>query len=131
MRLDEFIAQYADHPESKAAGPHGLPATAETRGVLGRLHLTDGEPARIGKEVDRLDADEGDVLDWDQPVEYEGRSGELDWAIGVLGARPRAEVARELSITVRRLQDIVKSRSRPRAALRKAIFELARLLSIC
>jgi hypothetical protein len=125
MRLNEFIAQYADHPESKAAGPDGLPATAETRGVLGRLHLTDGEPARIGKEVDRLDADEGDALVWDQPVEYQGR-GELDWAIYLLAREPRATLAAELGVSVRRLQDIMKRNSSPRPSLRRALIDLAR-----
>ena len=41
-RLDEFILGYARHSESKAAAPDGTPANEETRGVLGRLHLTGG-----------------------------------------------------------------------------------------
>lgn len=68
MRLDEFVRRYAEHPESKAAGPDGKPATAATRGVLGRLHLRSGEPERIGKEVDRLDEDDGDNLDQSRPM---------------------------------------------------------------
>ncbi len=97
MRLDEFIAQYAEHPESKAAGPDGLPATSETRGLLGRLHLTDGEPTRVGKEIDRLDEGEGDSLERDEPFVYDDPDNrEFEWALGALTTRPRAAVAREL-----------------------------------
>ena len=56
--LDEFIENYARHPESKAAGPDGMPAAWKNAWSPGRLHLYDGPPVRIGKEVDRLDEDE-------------------------------------------------------------------------
>jgi hypothetical protein len=131
MRLNEFVAQYASHPESKAAGPDGLAATAETRGLLGRLHLTAGEPSRIGKELDRLDEDEGDSLERDQPFVYDDPDDrEFEWALGVLGHEPRAEVARELKISVRRFQDILKRRSQPRTTLRQAIVERAKRLRL-
>ena len=124
-RLDEFIAQYAEHPESKAAGPDGLPATSETRGLLGRLHLTDGRPSRIGKEIDRLDEDDGERLERDEPFAYDAPDDRLEWALRVLDATPRAGVAHELGISVRALQDILKGRATPRPKLRPAIVRLA------
>lgn len=70
MRLDELIENYARHPEAKAAGPDGKPAEPETRGVLGRLHLYDGPPVRIGKEIDRLDEDDDFQLKASDPESY-------------------------------------------------------------
>ena len=59
MRLDEFIANYALHPEAKAAGPDGRSSTEE-RGVFwGACTSSMGHQFRIGKEVDRLDRGRG------------------------------------------------------------------------
>jgi hypothetical protein len=54
----------------KAADRDGNPAGAETIGLLGRLQVRSKKLARIGKEVDRLDEDEGAALEPEQPVEY-------------------------------------------------------------
>jgi hypothetical protein len=44
---------------------------AGTIGLLGRLRVRSKKLARIGKEVDRLDEDEGAALEPEQPIEYE------------------------------------------------------------
>ena len=114
MRLDEFVWRYAKHPESKAADSDGDPATCETRGLLGRLHLVGNAPARIGKEVDRLGEDDGDSL-WPQtPLAFDDDNERLNQCLSVIAHRPRAEVADHVGISVRRLQDILKGRSKPR-----------------
>jgi hypothetical protein len=129
MRLDEFVRHYANHPETKSAGPDGMPATEETCGVLGRLHLRSGEPSRIGKEVDRLDEDDGATLELEEPLQYVDAENEYQRAIVTIGQLPRKESAKLLNISVRRLQDILQGRSKPRAELRERIRRLGRALS--
>src|SRR5580700_5729 len=92
-RFDDFIELYQRHPESKAAAPDGKPADEETRGVLGRLHLTGGAPRRIGKEVDRLDEDEEFTLDQPVAAEYTNQGATLEWALGVLASEPASTIA--------------------------------------
>jgi hypothetical protein len=67
--LNEYIDQYHRHPEAKSADRNGNPAGSDTVGLLGRLRMRSTKLARIGKEVDRLDADEGATLEEHEPVE--------------------------------------------------------------
>jgi hypothetical protein len=106
MRFDEFIGNYARHPEAKAAGPDGRPAGPDTQGVLGRLHLTDGQPRRIGKEVDRLDEDQEYSLESLDPTEYRATRETLEWALGVLEQEPATEIAPLVGMSERRFRDI-------------------------
>src|SRR5262249_53585614 len=62
VSLSEYVEKYARHPESKAADKDGNPANEETRGVLERLHIQSVHLSRIGKEVDRLDEEDGATL---------------------------------------------------------------------
>ncbi|MBB5328427.1 DNA polymerase [Tunturiibacter gelidoferens] len=60
-RFDKVIPQtfsyilrlYPFHPESKSLAPDGSPCTADTRGVLQRIHVTAMRTRFIGKETDR------------------------------------------------------------------------------
>ena len=63
MRLSTYIESYQDHPEAKAADRFGNPAGPETTGLLYRLKLRSKRLQRIGKEVDRLETEEGAALD--------------------------------------------------------------------
>jgi hypothetical protein len=127
MSLADYVTSYASHPEAKAAGTDGKPSGREARGVLGRLHLTAAGPAHIGKEIDRLDEDQGESLDDDGPITYDSDNDRgYELAIDILSARPRGETASELRVSVRRLQDILKGRSAPRPKLRAEILRLAR-----
>jgi hypothetical protein len=105
-RFDEFIDLYRRHPESKAAGPDGMPAGEETNGVLGRLHLTGGAPCRIGKEVDRLDEDEEFTLDRPAAVEYTSRGTTLAWALKALEDEPASKIGPLVGVSERRFRDI-------------------------
>jgi hypothetical protein len=126
MRMDEFIDGYGRHPESKAAGPDGLPAGPETRGVLGRLQLSDREPSRIGKEVDRLDEDDGAGLEAPETQTYGSQDDEkLAWAIQTLGDDAAGSLAASVRVSERRLRDVLKGRSKPRPELRAALIRLA------
>jgi hypothetical protein len=125
-RFDEFIDLYRRHPESKAAGPYGLPADEETNGVLGRLHLTGGAPGRIGKEVDRLDEDEEFTLDPLGPTEYTEGRATLSWALSALEDEPALKIAQLVGISERRFRDIRKGRVKNvQRAHKAAIIRLA------
>ena len=63
MRLSTYIDAYQNHPEAKAADRFGNPAGPETTLLLYRLRLRSKRLQRIGKEVDRLDQEEGASLD--------------------------------------------------------------------
>lgn len=127
MRLDEFIGNYARHPEAKAAGPDGMPAGPETQGVLGRLHLTDGQPRRIGKEVDRLDEGENFTLGDMDPPEYTARDHTLEWALGILADEPASKLAPLIGMSERRFRHIRRGLvKRTRRENREAIVRLAR-----
>jgi hypothetical protein len=125
--FDEFIGKYKGHPESKAAAADGMPASEETRGVLGRLHLTGGAPRRIGKEVDRLDEDDEFTLDRPDPAEYIPQKLSLSWALEVLSDESTASLARLVGISTRRLDDVRKGRvKKVRARNYQKIIAIAR-----
>jgi hypothetical protein len=127
MHLSEYIETYRNHPEGKAAAPDGSPAGPQTRGVLGRLHLSGGKTVRIGKEVDRLDEEDGIDLLGRDPATFERLAeDELAWALSVLGDDSAAELATVLGTSERRLRDVLKGRSKPRKPLCAALIQLAR-----
>ena len=127
MRLDEFIGNYARHPEAKAAGPDGKPAGPESQGVLGRLHLTDGQPRRIGKEVDRLDEGEDFTLGGIDPAEYTARKYTLEWALDILEDEPASRLAPLIGMSERSFRHIRRGLvKRTRATSRDAIIRFAR-----
>jgi len=131
MTLKEYIDGYARHPESKSADAKGNPAGEETRGLLGRLHLTSGPPTHIGKEIDRLEEAEQTTLEDDEPIMYDGSGAkEFPRALTIVATLPRKEAAASLGVSVRRLQDIVKGRSRPHRRLLEAIVRLARSIRV-
>jgi hypothetical protein len=99
---------YHRHPEAKAADLNGDPAGSETIGLLGRLRVRSNKIARIGKEVDRLDQDEGASLEPDQPVEYE--RDDLAEDIEYLATFPQAATASDLGLTERGWRKIFKIR---------------------
>jgi hypothetical protein len=115
MRLSEYVAAYQRHPEAKAADGEGNPAGPETTGLLGRLRVKQrGKLRRIGKEVDRLDEDEGASLAPDRPTEYE--RDDLADDINYLSQFTQRLVAKEIGISERRWRDIAIGKTTPRKA---------------
>ncbi len=89
-----------------------------------RLSLFDSKRlARIGKEVDRLDQDEGASLTPDRPVEYE--CDELAADFKYLAQFPQEATARDLGLSVRAWRSLIKGASRPREKTAKRIREVA------
>lgn len=122
-RLDEYVRDYARHPEAKAADANGKPAGPDTVGLLYRLPLQSKRLIRIGKEVDRLAGDEGATLTPDQPVEYE--CDELAEDIEYLAMFPQAATARDLGLSERGWRKLTKTKPRPRATTVQRIRYLA------
>jgi hypothetical protein len=125
MRLADYVDDYQRHPEAKATDWDGNPAGPETAGLLGRLRVRSKKLARIGKEVDRLDEDEGAALKPELPVEYE--RDDLAENIAYLTQFPRAVTARDLGLTERGWRKIMKGDVTPLAATAERIREVAEM----
>ncbi|MFY9737874.1 MAG: hypothetical protein WAK11_02370 [Candidatus Cybelea sp.] len=128
MRLADYVDNYQRHPEAKAADREGNPAGPETVGLLGRLRVRSKKLARIGKEVDRLDQDEGASLEPDQPVEYE--RDDLAADIDYLATFPQVATARDLGLTERGWRKIIRVRPKSRDTTVQRIKEIATLYRI-
>ena len=122
-RLSEYVDQYQRHPEAKAADWKGDPAGPDTIGLLGRLRLRSTRLTRIGKEVDRLDQEEGASLEPDRPVEYE--RDELAADIAYLAQFPQEAMAGDLGLSARGWRNLVKGVSQPRGMTAKRIRRLS------
>jgi hypothetical protein len=133
MTLAEYIERYRNHPEAKAADQHGNPSSPSTKGVLHRLQIVGDAPVRIGKEVDRLEEDFGTDLMDGGPEAYNRVDGSIPkYAVRLKHAldalanfRPKRGLSEELGVSLRRLRDVLKGRSRPRASLQVAIIQFA------
>lgn len=82
-----------------------------------------GKLGRIGKEVDRLDEDEGAALKPDLPVEYE--RDDLTEDIKYLATFPQAKMASDLGLTERGWRKIIKVRPNSKVATVERIREVA------
>jgi hypothetical protein len=129
MRLADYIDDYQRHPEAKAADRDGNPAGPETIGLLARLRVRSRKLARIGKEVDRLDEEEGAALEPEQPVEYE--RDDLAQDIEYLANFPQAATARDLGLTERGWRKIIKLRPNSKVATVNRIREVAAAYRVC
>jgi hypothetical protein len=123
MRLADYVDDYHRHPEAKAADRNGKAAGPETIGLLGRLRVRSKRLARIGKEVDRLDEEEGAALEPEQPIEYE--RDDLAEDIEYLATFPQAVTARDLGLTERGWRKIIKRRPKSKATTVERIREVA------
>ncbi|HEY1883026.1 MAG TPA: hypothetical protein VGG51_08295 [Candidatus Cybelea sp.] len=126
LRMDEYIREYRCHPEGKAADLNGNRAGSDARGVLRRLSVSSVYLARIGKEVDRLDEDEGASLDGAEPQEYLGAvRQDLASDIAFLAGFPQELTAVDIGLSPRRWREIVKGRARPRTCNARSIARVA------
>jgi hypothetical protein len=123
MRLTEYMREYQRDPEAKAADHKGNPAGPDTVGMLGRSLVRSKHLSRIGKEVDRLDQDEGVSLTPDRPVEYE--HDELAADIDYLAKFPQEQVACDLGLTVRAWFNVAQGISHPRSRTAERIGRIA------
>jgi hypothetical protein len=82
-------------------------------------------PNHIGKEVDRLEADDGATLDGEDPVDYGDEDWQLRQSLAALVKQPQAKVARALGVSERRLRDLLKGRAKLRKSLRQSLLALA------
>jgi len=108
-RLADYVENYHRHPEAKAADADGHPAGPQTVGPLFHLRVRSRRLSRIGKEVDRLDEDEGASLEPELPIVYE--RNDLADDIAYLAQFPQATIASEIGMSERRWRDIVHART--------------------
>ena len=98
MRLADYVDDYQRHPEPKPRSGWQSARTRYDRPPW-RLRVRSKKLARIGKEVDRLDEEEGAALEPEQPIEYE--RDDLAEDIDYLATFPRTATARDLGLTER------------------------------
>ncbi len=125
MRMDEYIEQYGNHAETKAADANGYPADRKTTGVLRRLTLRSIRLSRIGKEIDRLEQDEASSLEGRKTIEFEPPRGDVKADIAYLATFPQESTAHDIGISERRWRDIAKGIAKPRRATAERIALLA------
>lgn len=123
LRMSEFIDRFRIHPESKAADRDGNAATESKWGLLERLVIGSAASNHIGKEIDRLDQDDGATLERADPNGFGTR--ELTSDIETLRQYGQREVAQDLGISERRWRDIMKGEAEPRRATAERIARLA------
>jgi hypothetical protein len=109
--LARLVGQdWLPQPSQRSAPCLALPRSIRSTNpsLLGRLRVRSKKLVRIGKEVDRLDQDEGASLERDQPVEYE--RDDLGADIEYLATFPQAATASDLGLTERGWRKIVLTR---------------------
>jgi hypothetical protein len=122
-RLNEYVEQYKSTSGSQSSRSRRQSSWARNGGLLGQLFVRSAKLARIGKEVNRFDQDEGVSLEPDQPVEYE--RDDLLEDIAYLAVFPQEATARDLGLTVRGWRNLYKGLSKPRSATGKRIASVA------
>jgi hypothetical protein len=128
MRVADYVDDYQRHPEAKAADRDGNPAGPEAIGLLRRLRVRSKKLARIGKELDRLDEEEGAALGPEQPIEYE--RDDLAEDIEYLATFPQVATARDLGLTERGWRKIMKTRPNSKGTTVERIREVAALYRV-
>ena len=105
-----ILRLYPFHPESKSLAPDGSPCTADTRGVLQRIHVSAMRARFIGKETDRKweHGEDFSLLAF-KPAEFDdlGKIVRADpTLIEQLAALPIKEIARKANVdrnTIRKI----------------------------
>jgi hypothetical protein len=98
----DVFEEYQTHPEPKSAAADGAPCSRTTRGLLSRRPVCAASIVYIGKESNRLDDVEGELVhDWDEVREVYVDPRHDPWRtviVPILERFPRAEVARAAGI---------------------------------
>jgi hypothetical protein len=115
--MRDVVEEYRAHPEAKSLGPHGLPCSSSTAGLLARRHVFPSWVQHIGKEAKRLeDVERGDVSDWDEVLERFDPRGKGEWeaeALPTLKTIGAERVAAASGMRRRQVERILRSGRRP------------------
>jgi hypothetical protein len=130
----DVFEEYQTHPEPKSAASNGFPCSPATRGLLGRRHVHAASICYIGKESNRLDeVEENLVHNWDEVREVYFDPKHDPWrarVLPILKLFPRAEVARIAGIQDRQVRRLLSGLYNPspktRARLTREAAEYAR-----
>ena len=117
---NDVLDRFRNHPESKSAGPDGMPSGCWTVGLLSRLDLHAVTVSLIGKEANLLEQQEEGVVLGDPQAVYAGGN---EWER--LRAQLQSVSLRELSqlsgVSPRMLRDLRQGTRKPSARTAAAI----------
>jgi hypothetical protein len=120
------LGDYRTRLEAKSLGPDKSLCSPSTVGLLQRRPVTANELVRIGKEADRVDLMEADLLGVDEAVNvYQTEGEELQHALALLDSLSSRQLA-QLVGKNRRTIDRIRAGAQPRAQLRSQLLSLAR-----
>jgi hypothetical protein len=127
--IGDVYDEYKTHPESKSAGADCRPCGPHTRGPLYRRHVYAAYVRLIGKESNKLDEVEHEMIDeWDD-VREEYQDPKLDpWTtlvVPVLKLMPREYLARVVKISARSIQALRNGHGKPSREHRAALIRAA------
>jgi hypothetical protein len=110
----DILDRFRVHPESKSAGPDGLPAHEKTVGLLGRLDIRAIAITHIGKESNLLEQQEEGVLIADPQAVYWGK-GDLEAVRSLLQRVPIVKLAALSGVSPEMLRKVQQGERRPSA----------------
>ncbi|MCA1702089.1 MAG: hypothetical protein LC808_01980, partial [Actinobacteria bacterium] len=120
------LGDYRTRLEAKSLAPEGTLCRPSSVGLLQRRPVTAANAlVRIGKEADRVDLMEADLLDFDEAVTvYQTEGEELQHAMAALAPLSSRELARVVGKD-RRTIDRIRAGAQPRPQLRSQLLSLA------
>jgi len=132
--IGDVFDEYKIHPESKSNGPDGKPCGPQTRGLLARRHVLAAYYRLIGKESNKIEEVEHQLVEnWDEVREEYADPANDPWTmlvVPVLKLIPREQLAWMAKVGVRSIQALRNGHWRPskktRAALTRAAGNYAR-----
>ena len=101
--LADVLAEFRAHDEAKSATANGDIATAGSRGLLSRRHVTPSEVRLIGKESNAVEAVEAGLIgDWAVLLNtYGDRMGSNVPSLALLMSAPATVIAKLRNVTTR------------------------------
>jgi hypothetical protein len=125
--IESVLREYSIHPEVKSIGSNGKPCRGLTVGVLAPRPVRVGLVRYIGKESNKLEEREAQLVRrmGDALTEYAvPLSADDSWpdVCAVLGAMPRHEVERVSALTGRSLRRVITGSQRPPREVRERLF---------
>jgi hypothetical protein len=124
----DVVAEYRVHPEAKSAGPDGEPCGRATTGLLRRRDVVAARVRYIGKESNRIDEVDAELVHDEEDVSTEyvdpRRAGWQRDTLPRLGAVPTSALARELGVNVSTVKRWKAGAMTPHTRHREAIGRL-------
>jgi hypothetical protein len=125
----DVLNEYRHHPESKSLGPDGQPAHQQTVGLLQRRHIYELERRTIGKEANRLEEREANLIhDQDEVLNDFTTPDKNEFALHVLPiikTKRAADLAKQIGVSESYVHRVLKSDVQPSKKLENKLTEAA------